>query len=150
MFVSSTALLCLYVFSMCCINIIMFMQQNGSSFWEAILKSPVSGILIGYTFTVQWFVGGLSAFHIYLIFTNQVRFSFFTSSEQEIFYPYIKTTKTQIQTPLNLSFLCRLLMKISETDMNEGGTPTTVDVQQILKKSFSLKNPVLKLISVHL
>lgn len=77
MFVSSTALLCLYVFCMCWINIIMIMQQNSSSLWEAFMKSPVCGMLITYTFTVQWFVGGLSTFHLYLIITNQTTYENF-------------------------------------------------------------------------
>nr|GEX11744.1 probable protein S-acyltransferase 7 [Tanacetum cinerariifolium] len=77
MFVSSTALLCLYVFCMCWMNIIMIMQQNSSSLWEAFMKSPVCGMLITYTFTVQWFVGGLSAFHLYLIITNQTTYENF-------------------------------------------------------------------------
>ncbi|KAK1408741.1 hypothetical protein QVD17_40759 [Tagetes erecta] len=88
MFVSSTALLCLYVFSMCCINIIMFMEQNGSSFWEAMFKSPVSGILIAYTFTVQWFVGGLSAFHLYLVMTNQTTYENFRNRYERRKNPY--------------------------------------------------------------
>ncbi|KAL8208195.1 hypothetical protein R6Q57_007607 [Mikania cordata] len=79
MFVSSTALLCFYVFTMCWVNIIMNMQDNSSSLWEAIMKSPVSGILISYTFTVQWFVGGLSAFHLYLVITNQTTYENFRS-----------------------------------------------------------------------
>ncbi|KAL8254236.1 hypothetical protein R6Q59_032457 [Mikania micrantha] len=79
MFVSSTALLCFYVFTMCWVNIIMNMQDNGSSLWEAIMKSPVFGILISYTFTVQWFVGGLSAFHLYLVITNQTTYENFRS-----------------------------------------------------------------------
>ncbi|XP_076889287.1 putative protein S-acyltransferase 7 [Bidens hawaiensis] len=77
MFVSSTAFLCLYVFCMCWINIVMTMQENSSTIWEAMIKSPASGILITYTFTVQWFVGGLSAFHLYLIITNQTTYENF-------------------------------------------------------------------------
>ncbi|KAK9076242.1 hypothetical protein SSX86_004575 [Deinandra increscens subsp. villosa] len=77
MFVSSTALLCFYVFTICWLDIIMIMKDNGSSIWEAMMKSPVSGILISYTFTVQWFVGGLSAFHLYLVITNQTTYENF-------------------------------------------------------------------------
>lgn len=40
--------------------------------WKAFIKSPVSGILILYTFVAAWFVGGLTVFHLYLIYTNQV------------------------------------------------------------------------------
>ncbi|XP_071696137.1 probable protein S-acyltransferase 7 [Rutidosis leptorrhynchoides] len=77
MFVSSTTLLCLYVFSMCWVNIIMIMRENGSSIFEAFMKSPISGMLITYTFTVSWFVGGLSAFHLYLVLTNQTTYENF-------------------------------------------------------------------------
>jgi len=39
---------------------------------RALLKSPISGLLILYTFIAVWFVGGLTSFHLYLISTNQV------------------------------------------------------------------------------
>lgn len=52
------------------------MDAYDCSLWRAFLKSPVSGILVLYTFIAAWFVGGLTAFHIYLIFTNQVRLLF--------------------------------------------------------------------------
>ncbi|KAI3694114.1 hypothetical protein L1987_77075 [Smallanthus sonchifolius] len=88
MFVSSTALLCFYVFTMCWVNIIMTMQENGSSLWEAMMKSPVSGILISYTFTVQWFVGGLSAFHLYLVITNQTTYENFRNRYEKRKNPF--------------------------------------------------------------
>lgn len=77
MFVSSTALLCLYVFAMCWVNIIMIMNAKSCSLMEAFMKSPASAILISYTFTVSWFVGGLSVFHLYLIITNQTTYENF-------------------------------------------------------------------------
>lgn len=77
MFVNATAQLCLYVFAVCWVNIIMTMAVDKNSVSEALLKSPVSIALIAYTFTVSWFVGGLSAFHLYLVITNQVFYSSF-------------------------------------------------------------------------
>lgn len=43
----------------------------------AIQRSPVSGILIMYTFVICWFVGGLTTFHLYLISSNQVSYIFY-------------------------------------------------------------------------
>ncbi|MBA0726735.1 hypothetical protein Golax_002543, partial [Gossypium laxum] len=44
---------------------------------QCIGKSPVSGILILYTFMTAWFVGGLTVFHLYLICTNQTTYENF-------------------------------------------------------------------------
>ncbi|KAG9447327.1 hypothetical protein H6P81_013455 [Aristolochia fimbriata] len=77
MFVSSTTLLCLYVFAFCWVNIKYIMDMNDCNLWKAFLKSPVSGILIIYTFIAAWFVGGLTAFHLYLICTNQTTYENF-------------------------------------------------------------------------
>ncbi|CAA6659644.1 unnamed protein product [Spirodela intermedia] len=77
MFVSSTTLLCLYVFAFCWVNLKEIMAAHGCSLWRAYLKSPVSGILILYTFIAAWFVGGLTSFHAYLICTNQTTYENF-------------------------------------------------------------------------
>ncbi|XWS68709.1 hypothetical protein CRYUN_Cryun04dG0114800 [Craigia yunnanensis] len=77
MFVSSTTILCLYVFAFCWVNIKKIMDEYHCNLWRAFLKSPVSGILILYTFVTAWFVGGLTVFHLYLIFTNQTTYENF-------------------------------------------------------------------------
>jgi len=77
MFVSSTTMLCLYVFAFCWVNIRKIMDAHDCNLWRAFLKCPVSGILILYTFVAAWFVGGLTAFHLYLIFTNQTTYENF-------------------------------------------------------------------------
>lgn len=79
MFVSSTTILCLYVFSFCWVNIKRIMDAYECNLWGAVVKSPVSGFLIIYTFIGAWFVGGLTTFHIYLICSNQVCFFFLKS-----------------------------------------------------------------------
>lgn len=73
MFVFSTTLLCLYVFSFCWVYIKRIMVSEDISIWRAMIKTPASIVLIVYTFIAVWFVGGLTAFHLYLISTNQVR-----------------------------------------------------------------------------
>ncbi|KAK9120271.1 hypothetical protein Scep_018364 [Stephania cephalantha] len=77
MFISSTTVLCLYVFSFCWVNIRKIMESYHCNLWKALLKSPVSGVLILYTFIAAWFVGGLTAFHVYLICTNQTTYENF-------------------------------------------------------------------------
>ncbi|KDP23240.1 hypothetical protein JCGZ_23073 [Jatropha curcas] len=77
MFVSSTTVLCLYVFAFCWVNVSRIMGAYHCSLWKAFLKSPFSGILILYTFVCGWFVGGLTAFHLYLICTNQTTYENF-------------------------------------------------------------------------
>ncbi|XP_034906553.1 probable protein S-acyltransferase 7 isoform X3 [Populus alba] len=77
MFVSSTTILCLYVLAFCWVNIRKIMDTDHCDIWRAFLKSPVSGILVLYTFICAWFVGGLTAFHLYLICTNQTTYENF-------------------------------------------------------------------------
>ncbi|XP_072991405.1 probable protein S-acyltransferase 7 [Typha latifolia] len=77
MFVSSTTVLCLYVLAFCWVNLKKIMDAYECNLWKALLRSPVSGILILYTFVVVWFVGGLTAFHLYLICTNQTTYENF-------------------------------------------------------------------------
>lgn len=72
MFVFSTTLLCIYVFGFCGVYIKKIMDAEETNVWKAMTKTPASIVLIIYTFVSVWFVGGLSAFHLYLISTNQV------------------------------------------------------------------------------
>lgn len=72
MFVFSTTLLCIYVFAFCWVYIRRIMGSEDTSIWKAMIKTPASIVLIVYTFISMWFVGGLTAFHLYLISTNQV------------------------------------------------------------------------------
>jgi len=72
MFVFSTTLLCIYVFAFCWVYIKRIMESEQTTIWKAMIKTPASIVLIIYTFISMWFVGGLTAFHLYLISTNQV------------------------------------------------------------------------------
>ncbi|KAL6661036.1 hypothetical protein ACP70R_000420 [Stipagrostis hirtigluma subsp. patula] len=77
MFVSSTSMLCVYVFAFCWVNLIKIMHMHECKFKSAIAKSPISALLISYTFLALWFVGGLTSFHLYLISTNQTTYENF-------------------------------------------------------------------------
>ncbi|OEL25817.1 putative protein S-acyltransferase 7 [Dichanthelium oligosanthes] len=77
MFISSTTFLCLYVFGFCWVNLYLISRQYSIGLARAVAESPVSGFLIVYTFVTAWFVGGLTAFHSYLVCTNQTTYENF-------------------------------------------------------------------------
>ncbi|KAJ8759913.1 hypothetical protein K2173_010059 [Erythroxylum novogranatense] len=88
MFVSSTTMLCIYVFAFCWVNIKKIMDRHHCNIWMAFVKSPPSGILILFTFISGWFVGGLTTFHLYLIFTNQTTYENFRYHYNQKTNPY--------------------------------------------------------------
>lgn len=73
MFVFSTTLLCIYVFSFCWVFVKKIMAADHVSVWKALSDTPASIVLIVYTFIAMWFVGGLTVFHLYLIGTIRPR-----------------------------------------------------------------------------
>ncbi|MQM20139.1 hypothetical protein Taro_053154 [Colocasia esculenta] len=77
MFVFSTTLLCIYVFGFCSLYIKRIMDAEETTVWRAMASTPASIVLLIYTFISVWFVGGLSAFHLYLISTNQTTYENF-------------------------------------------------------------------------
>ncbi|CAN1295813.1 Probable protein S-acyltransferase 7 [Linum perenne] len=56
----------------------------------AMIKTPASIVLIIYTFISMWFVGGLTAFHLYLISTNQTTYENFRYRYDNRANPYYK------------------------------------------------------------
>ncbi|XP_028771346.1 probable protein S-acyltransferase 7 [Neltuma alba] len=90
MFVFSTTLLCIYVFAFCWVYIRRIMKSEEITIWKAMIKTPASIVLIIYTFIAMWFVGGLTAFHLYLISTNQTTYENFRYRYDRRANPYNK------------------------------------------------------------
>lgn len=66
------------------------MDSEDITLWKAMIKTPASIVLIVYTFISVWFVGGLTAFHLYLISTNQTTYENFRYRYDRRANPYNK------------------------------------------------------------
>ncbi|CAN6576762.1 unnamed protein product [Malus baccata var. baccata] len=84
MFISTSTILCIYVFVFSWINIC----KTGGKI--AFSKDIVSDILLTYCFIAIWFVGGLTLFHSYLICTNQTTYENFRYRYDKKENPYNK------------------------------------------------------------
>ncbi|XP_050374299.1 LOW QUALITY PROTEIN: probable protein S-acyltransferase 4 [Argentina anserina] len=72
MFIATSTILCLYVFSFTCVNL-----SEKENIGRAISTDILSDLLLVYCFIAVWFVGGLTIFHSYLICTNQTTYENF-------------------------------------------------------------------------
>ncbi|KAK1393622.1 S-acyltransferase [Heracleum sosnowskyi] len=72
-FITSSTLLCMYVFVFSLLNLL----QQPVGMWKAMSEDMVSVVLVAYCFVAVWFVGGLSLFHFYLMSTNQTTYENF-------------------------------------------------------------------------
>ncbi|TYH28370.1 hypothetical protein ES288_A02G138000v1 [Gossypium darwinii] len=92
MFISTSTILCLYVFVCSWINVLEKEAGNDSNIWKAMSHDILSIILIVYCFIAVWFVGGLTVFHFYLICTNQTTYENFRYRYDKKENPYNKGT----------------------------------------------------------
>ncbi|KAL7097606.1 hypothetical protein ACP275_10G155300 [Erythranthe tilingii] len=73
LFVSTSTLLCLYVFTF---SLLDLLKEPGPVL-RTMSEDVISVILVFYCFISVWFVGGLSVFHLYLMCTNQTTYENF-------------------------------------------------------------------------
>ncbi|KAJ7976510.1 S-acyltransferase [Quillaja saponaria] len=118
MFISTSTILCLYVFVFSWINI----TRNEKTVLKAVSHNYISDILIAYCFIAVWFVGGLTVFHSYLICTNQTTYENFR-------YRYFKN-----ENPYNKGLLGNIAE--SKFDIELGCTPAEdngIPIPEILR-----------------
>ncbi|XP_061355992.1 probable protein S-acyltransferase 4 [Gastrolobium bilobum] len=94
MFISTSTILCIYIFVFSCINL----TQNNA--WKSISHDYVSDFLTVYCFIAVWFVGGLTAFHFYLICTNQTTYENFRYQYDKKGNPYNRGSLRNIRETL--------------------------------------------------
>jgi palmitoyltransferase ZDHHC9/14/18 len=75
--VSSTALLCCWVFALSVANFVLAAKRGGWDWGAAAGDHPAAIVCAVYTFLGFWFVGGLTALHSYLVTTNQTTYEHF-------------------------------------------------------------------------
>ncbi|XP_042432847.1 probable protein S-acyltransferase 4 [Zingiber officinale] len=90
MFILSSTLLSIYVFTFSWLNILEEKKNYHNSVWKSMSGQFVSLALILYIFFVVWFVGGLTAFHAYLINKNQTTYENFRYRYDKRENPYNK------------------------------------------------------------
>ncbi|PIN21116.1 DHHC-type Zn-finger protein [Handroanthus impetiginosus] len=86
MFITTSTILCIYVFVGSWINIV----RGEGTVRKAISSDFLSDFLIIYSFVAVWFVGGLTFFHFYLISTNQTTYENFRYQYDKKENPYNK------------------------------------------------------------
>lgn len=94
MFISTSTILCIFVFVFSCISLA---QHH---FWKTISHDYLSDFLIIYCFIAVWFVGGLTAFHFYLICTNQTTYENFRYQYDKKGNPFNRGSCTNIKETL--------------------------------------------------
>ncbi|XP_074581341.1 putative protein S-acyltransferase 1 [Curcuma longa] len=90
LFIATSTFLCVFVFVFSWLNIIMEKLHYHRSIFKTMKAELLSLVLMLYTFILFWFVGGLTAFHLYLITTNQTTYENFRYRYDKKENPYNK------------------------------------------------------------
>ncbi|KAG7964204.1 hypothetical protein I3843_09G157900 [Carya illinoinensis] len=93
MFITTSTILCIYVFGFSLINIL----KKEGIVWKAMKEDILSDILMAYCFVAVWFVGGLTVFHFYLICTNQTTYENFRYRYNKKENPYNQGIKKNLR-----------------------------------------------------
>ncbi|KAK6150548.1 hypothetical protein DH2020_015480 [Rehmannia glutinosa] len=101
LFISSSALLCIIVFSMSALHLKLLADDYGTA-WKAMKQSPASVALMTYCFVLLWFIGGLTCFHVYLMCSNQTTYENFRRRMDSRINAYDRGCKNNL-----LEILCR-------------------------------------------
>ncbi|CAI7874472.1 unnamed protein product, partial [Closterium sp. NIES-54] len=95
LFVTTTTLLCVFVFTLSAFYIKLLVDNSYSgasgqsiSLLEALGKGYMAAVLMVYTFIMVWFVGGLTGFHSFLISRNQTTYENFRARYEKKANPY--------------------------------------------------------------
>jgi len=130
MFVFSGTALCLLVCATSLSRLVEISGDNDDEFDTALKREPIAIVLVIYTFGAIWFVGGLSAFHTYLVLTNQTT------------YEHIRRRFGQHGNPYNKGILMNLFEACCQPnppyDWENGGS----QVQSTQESSRNMELPV--------
>ncbi|XP_023743231.1 protein S-acyltransferase 8 [Lactuca sativa] len=138
LFVSSSTLLCIYIFSMSALYIKILMRDEKGTVWKAMQESPASVVLMAYCFISLWFVGGLTGFHLYLISSNQTTYENFRYRSDnrynvynrgcinnflEVFCTKIKPSKNKFRAPVQEEVHRPPPTTVRDSGTDDGGAP---------------------------
>jgi palmitoyltransferase ZDHHC9/14/18 len=87
-FVLSATALCLWVLALCVAQLAHAARARGGGWGAAVGAHPASLVLAVYVFAFAWFVGGLSAFHLWLVARNTTTYEHFRHRYLDAGNPY--------------------------------------------------------------
>ncbi|XP_028761392.1 probable protein S-acyltransferase 1 [Neltuma alba] len=130
LFISSSTLLCIYVFTFSWVNL----RQRKGTLWHNMSHDVISVVLIVYCFICVWFVGGLTVFHLYLISTNQTTYENFRYRYDKKENPHTKGLLSNFKE-ISCSKIPSSLVNFRALVTEEGAPGVTSDLERSLISS---------------